>query len=195
MAHRLGDRRPGRCRSPAVTRSTLQTLRTRVSEWYKLTFCPGRGVRDKRDCAGGAVLPNLSVFWVILFVLVLTFVIERLLLRPVMSVIRAREQAIASARELAQRSASEAQAATAEFERKTAAARAEIYRQMDEMRRTALGRRAEIVAQTRAEAETAVAEALRQLDAESRAARRRLEADAETLGAAAADRILGRRAS
>jgi len=141
------------------------------------------------------VLPNLSVFWVILFVLVLTFVIERLLLRPVMSVIRARELAIASARELAQRSASEAQAATAEFERKTAAARAEIYRQMDEMRRTALGRRAEIVAQTRAEAETAVAEALRQLDAESRAARRRLEADAETLGAAAADRILGRRAS
>ena len=141
------------------------------------------------------MLPNLSVFWVILFVLVLTFVIERLLLRPVMSVIRAREQAIASARELAQRSASEAQAATAEFERKTAAARAEIYRQMDEMRRTALGRRAEIVAQTRAEAETAVAEALRQLDEESRAARRRLEADAETLGAAAADRILGRRAS
>ena len=67
--------------------------------------------------------------------------------------------------------------------------------EMDEMRRTALGRRAEIVAQTRAEAETAVAEALRQLDAESRAARRRLEADAETLGAAAADRILGRRAS
>ena len=60
------------------------------------------------------MLPNLSVFWVILFVLVLTFVIERLLLRPVMSVIRAREQAIASARELAQRSASEAQAATAE---------------------------------------------------------------------------------
>ena len=141
------------------------------------------------------MLPNLSVFWVILFVLVLTFVIERLLLRPVMSVIRARELAIASARELAQRSASEAQAATAEFERKTAAARAEIYRQMDEMRRTALGRRAEIVAQTRAEAETAVAEALRQLDEESRAARRRLEADAETLGAAAADRILGRRAS
>ena len=141
------------------------------------------------------MLPNLSVFWVILFVLVLTFVIERLLLRPVMNVIRARELAIASARELAQRSASEAQAATAEFERKTAAARAEIYRQMDEMRRTALGRRAEIVAQTRAEAETAVAEALRQLDEESRAARRRLEADAETLGAAAADRILGRRAS
>ena len=141
------------------------------------------------------MLPNLSVFWVILFVLVLTFVIERLLLRPVMSVIRAREQAIASARELAQRSASEAQAATAEFERKTSEARAEIYRQMDEMRRTALGRRAEIVAQTRAEAETAVAEALRQLDEESRAARRRLEADAETLGAAAADRILGRRAS
>jgi F-type H+-transporting ATPase subunit b len=141
------------------------------------------------------LLPNLSVIWVILFVLVLTVVLDRLLLRPVMGVIRAREEAIASARALAERSKSEAQAATAEFEQRTSAARAEIYREMDEMRRTALGRRAEIVAGTRAEAEAAVADAVRQLDAEAAAARRRLEADAEALGAAAADRILGRRAS
>ena len=141
------------------------------------------------------MLPNLSIIWVILFVLVLTFVLDRLLLRPVLGVIRAREQAIASARELAARSAAEAQAATAEFERRTSAARAEIYREMDDMRRTALGQRAEIVAATRADAEAAVADAVRQLEAETDAARRRLEADAEALGAAAADRILGRRAS
>jgi F-type H+-transporting ATPase subunit b len=141
------------------------------------------------------VLPNLSVVWVILFVLLLSFVLDRLLLRPVMSVIRAREQAVASARELAERSAVEARAATTEFDRKTAAARAEIYREMDDMRRTALARRAEIVAATRAEAEAAVTDAVRRLEEETDAARRRLASDADALGAAAADRILGRRAS
>jgi F-type H+-transporting ATPase subunit b len=141
------------------------------------------------------MLPNLSVLWVIFFILVLTFVVNRLLLRPVLAVIRRREEAIESARELARRSASEAQAASAEFERKTAAARGEMYREMDEMRRAALGRRAEIVAETRKEAEAQVADAVSRLDAETAEARRKLEVDAQALGAAAAERILGRKAS
>jgi F-type H+-transporting ATPase subunit b len=141
------------------------------------------------------MLPNLSVLWVIFFVLVLTFVVDRLLLKPVLGVIRRREEAIESARELARRSATEAQAATAEFERKTGAARAEMYREMDEMRRAALGRRAEIVAETRAEAEAQVADAITRLDAEAAEARRKLEVDAQALGNAAAERILGRKAS
>ena len=141
------------------------------------------------------MLPNLSVLWVIFFILVLTFVVDRLLLKPVLAVIRRREEAIESARELARRSATDAQAAAVEFERKTGAARAEMYREMDEMRRAALGRRAEIVAQTRAEAEAQVAEAITRLDAEAVEARRKLEIDAQTLGAAAAEKILGRKAS
>jgi F-type H+-transporting ATPase subunit b len=141
------------------------------------------------------MLPNLSVIWVIVFILVLTAVVDRLLLRPVLGVIRKREEAIESARDLARRAAVDAQAATAEFERKTAAARAEMYRDMDEMRRAALGRRAEIVAQTRAEAEALVAAAAMRLDAEVADARGRLEADAQSLGSAAAEKILGRRAS
>ena len=75
-----------------------------------------------------------------------------------------------SARELAERSASEARAAAAEFEQKTTAARAEIYRQMDEMRRAALAERAEILARTRADAEAEIA-----------AAGARLQADADLL--------------
>ena len=141
------------------------------------------------------MLPNLSVLWVIFFVLLLTFIVDRLLLRPVLDVIRKRDEAIESARELARRSASEAQAATAEFERKTSAARAEIYREMDEMRRAALAQRADIVAGTRAEAEAAVKAAARQLQADAEEARRRLDAEAQALGAAAAERILGRKAS
>jgi len=138
------------------------------------------------------VLPNLSVLWVIFFVLLMTFILDRMLLRPVLEVIRRREQAIESARDLARRSAAEADAAAAEFDRKTTAARAEIYGQMDEMRRAATSRHAEIVAQTRVEAEAQVAEAARQLDADARAAQHTLEAEAQALGAAAASRILGR---
>ena len=141
------------------------------------------------------MLPNLSVLWVIFFILVLTFVVDRMLLRPVLGVIRRREEAIESARELARRSAAEAQAASAEFDRKTTAARAEMYREMDEMRRTALARRAEIVAATRAEAEAQVTDAVKRLDEEAAEARRKLQADAQVLGAAAAERILGRKAS
>jgi F-type H+-transporting ATPase subunit b len=141
------------------------------------------------------MLPNLSVIWVIFFILLLTFVVNRLLLRPVLAVIQKREEATASARELARRSATEAQAAATEFDRKTGAARAEMYREMDDMRRAAQTRRAEMVAQTRAEAEQQVAEAVTRLDAEAAAARRTLEAEAQSLGAAAADRILGRQAS
>jgi F-type H+-transporting ATPase subunit b len=140
------------------------------------------------------MLPNLSVIWVIFFILLMTFVLDRLLLRPVLDVIRRREEAVDSARELAKRSAAEAQAASAEFDRKLTAARTDIYREMDEMRRAATGRRTEIVAQTRAQAEAEVADAVRRLDAEAEQARRALESEAQTLAAVAAERILGRKA-
>jgi F-type H+-transporting ATPase subunit b len=141
------------------------------------------------------VIPNLSVVVVIAFVLLLTILLDRLLFRPLMRTMAKREEAIRSARELAERSASEARAATVEFEQKTAVARAEIYKQMDEMRRAALAERADILARTRAEAEAGIAQASAALQAEADEARRRLAADAEQLGQAAADRILGRRAS
>jgi F-type H+-transporting ATPase subunit b len=141
------------------------------------------------------VLPDLSVVWVIFFVLVLTVVLDRLLFKPIQRVVQQREDAIRSAWELAERSAAEAKAAAIEFEQKTSAARAEIYKQMDEMRRAALAERAETLARTRAEAEAEIKAAGEQLQAEADEARRRLAAEAEALGLAAADRILGRRAS
>ena len=141
------------------------------------------------------MLPDLSVLWVIFFVLLLTVVLDRLLFRPVLRVMGEREQAIRSARELAERSANEARLASAEFEKKTGEARAELYRQMDEMRRSAMNERAEILARTRAEAEAEIAAASAKLAAEAAEARRRLSADADALGAAVAERILGRKAS
>jgi F-type H+-transporting ATPase subunit b len=137
----------------------------------------------------------LSVVWVIFFVLLLTVVLNRLLFKPVLRVMAERERAISSARELAERAANEARVAAAEFEQKTSEARAELYRQMDEMRRTAMDERARILARTRAEAEAEIAAASAKLKAEAEEARRRLDAEADALGAAVAERILGRRAS
>ena len=141
------------------------------------------------------MLPDISVFWVIFFVMLLTVIVDRLLLRPVLRVITAREGAIRSARELAERSANEARAAAADFEQKTTAARAEIYKQMDEMRRAANAERAEVMARTRAEADAEIAAASSRLQAETEDARRRLEADADALGSVVAERILGRKVS
>ena len=141
------------------------------------------------------MLPDLSVVWVIFFVLLLTIVLDRLLFKPVLRVVEARGRATSSARDLAEQAASEARLAVAEFEQKTAAARGELYRQMDEMRRTATNERAAILARTRAEADAEIASASQQLTADAEEAKRRLEADAETLGAAIAERILGRQAS
>ena len=141
------------------------------------------------------MLPDLSVFWVIFFVLLLTAVLNRLLLKPLQRVMGEREHAIRSARELAEKSAADARAAAADLDQKTAQARAEIYRQMDEMRKTALSERTEMLAATRAEAEGEVARASAALKVAADEARRRLSIDAEALGTAAADRILGRKAS
>jgi F-type H+-transporting ATPase subunit b len=141
------------------------------------------------------LLPDLSVFWVIFFVLLLTALLNRLLFKPVLRVMEERERAIRSARELAERSANEARLASLEFEKKTAEARAELYRQMDEMRRAAMNERAEIMSRTRAEAESEIAAATAKLTAEAEEARRRLGAEADALGAAVAERILGRKAS
>jgi F-type H+-transporting ATPase subunit b len=141
------------------------------------------------------VLPDWSVVWVIFSVLLLTVVLDRFLFKPVLRVMAERARAIDSARELAERSASEARLATAEFERKTTEARAELYRQMDEMRRAAMAERAEILARTRAEAESEIAAASAKLAADAEAARRKLAADADALGADIAERILGRKAS
>src|SRR5260221_14583171 len=99
------------------------------------------------------MLPDLSVLWVIVLVLILSVVLNRLIFRPLLNAIAQREQAAQSARTLAEQAAAEARQAAAEFEEKTTAARAEGYRQMDEMRRGAPEERTALIDATRKAAE------------------------------------------
>ncbi|HAK56877.1 MAG TPA: hypothetical protein DCP38_15570 [Acidobacteria bacterium] len=171
---------------------------------------PGRGADDKisvlygrsnalrivaRRTRNWRVIPDLSVVWVIGLVLLLAWLLKRLLIVPLTQVMEQRERAIGSARELAESAATRAAEATAEFETKTAAARAEIYQQMDESRRELLNRRAEILDETRRDAESNLADATERLKQQTVDARAQLERDAEALGTTAAERVLGRKIS
>jgi F-type H+-transporting ATPase subunit b len=141
------------------------------------------------------VIPDLSVLWVIFFVLLLVGLINKLLFQPVLRVMHEREGAISSAKALAQSAASKADQAAAEYEARTSAARAEVYKEMDDTRRAALDRRTEVLAATRREAEMAVSEATERVRAEAAGARAVLASEGERLGAAIVERVLGRRAS
>ena len=141
------------------------------------------------------MIPDLSVVWVIVFVLTLSVILDRLLLRPTTRVMQEREGAIRSARELAEASRARAQAAADEFEAKTRAARGDVYRQMDEKRRAALDRRASLVADTRREVEQSLHDAAQRLHKQAAAARAQLERDSDTLATIIVERVLGRKAS
>lgn len=141
------------------------------------------------------MIPDLSVLWVIAFVLLLATVVERVLLRPLIRTMEERESAVRGARELAEASAARAAEAVARYDAETRSARTEIYRQMDERRRAALEHRAALMADARRQAEADLADARAQLEADAAAARARLAQDADALGAAVAERILGRKAS
>jgi F-type H+-transporting ATPase subunit b len=138
---------------------------------------------------------DLSVLWVIVFVLLLVAVLNGLIFRPLLRVMQERERAVESARDLAARAAADASAAAQQYELRTQAARAEVHREMDEVRRQAEAQRAALLAATRQDAETQLAQAKGSLAADVDAARARLGAEADELGRIIADRVLGRRAS
>ena len=136
---------------------------------------------------------NLSTFWVIAFVLVLAWTLERTLIKPLTRVMQEREQAIASARELAESATQRAAAATREFEEKRAEARADIFKQMDKMRQDLLVHREDILQKARIEADAAFKEASTRLSAQTEDARAQLEHDAQALGIAVAEQMLDRK--
>ena len=136
---------------------------------------------------------NLSLFWVIAFLLVLAWTLDRTLIKPLTRVMQEREQAIASARELAESATQRAAAAAREFEEKRAEARADIFKQMDKMRQDLLVHREDILQKARIEADAAFKEASTRLSAQTEDARAQLEHDAQALGIAVAEQMLDRR--
>ena len=117
------------------------------------------------------MIPGLGVFWVIAFVLLLAIVLDRLLFKPLTRVMDERQTRVRAALDLARESAEHAAAATAQFEARTRAAQADVYRQMDDVRRAALGQRQDLLERTRDEIEASIGTARARLTAQADRAR------------------------
>src|SRR5687767_13342405 len=112
------------------------------------------------------MIPNLSVVWVVFFVILLSIILDRLLFRPVLRVVAERQGAVTSAQELAQSATGKANAAALEYDRALNEVRTEGYRHLDERRRGATERRAALLRQARSEAEAQIGAATERMQAQ-----------------------------
>lgn len=138
--------------------------------------------------------PDITTLWVVGFLLLCTFLLNTLVFKPILRIIDERAHAVRGARELADSAAHKATSAATEYDQKLSAARGDVYRQMDEMRKGALDRRADLLASTRATVEQELAAATARVRQESDEARATLDRDASTLAGAIVSRVLGRTA-
>jgi F-type H+-transporting ATPase subunit b len=140
------------------------------------------------------VIPDATSLVVIALLLICVSVVNTLIFKPILQVSEGRARAVRDARELAASAAQKATEATEQFDRTLGAARAEVYRQMDDARRAALDTRATVLADTKREAESAIADATSRLSTQATAARAALEREATTLAGEIVTRVLGRTA-
>lgn len=118
--------------------------------------------------------------------------LNTLVFKPILRVIDSRADAVRGARELADSAAHKATVAANEYDQKLNTARAEVYRQMDDMRKSALDKRAELLASTRATVGHELSAASARVRQESQEARAALDRDASNLAGAIVSRVLGR---
>ena len=138
------------------------------------------------------MIPDITVFWVILFVLTTIVLLNTLVFKPILAVIEARLQAVSDARALAESAAARARAASAEYTAKLTAARGEVYGEMDTKRRLALDARAALVGETKAVVERELVAATTQVQQEAAAARASLDHEAGQMADVIVSRVLGR---
>ena len=140
------------------------------------------------------MIPDITALWVIALLMICVFVLNTLIFKPILAMSESRAKAVRDARELAASAAQKAADASATFDRTLASARAEVYGQMDEARRTAMAQRAAIMAETKQETERDLHAATARLADQAAAARTSLERDAAALAGDIVGRVLGRTA-
>jgi F-type H+-transporting ATPase subunit b len=138
------------------------------------------------------MIPDISTLWVVFFLLHTTFILNTLIFQPILKVIDQRTAAVRGARELAESASTKAAAAAAEYDTKLNAARTDVYKQIDDTRRAALDKRAQLLAETRDAIAREAQSASARVSQESADARAALDRDASTLANAIVTRVLDR---
>jgi F-type H+-transporting ATPase subunit b len=138
------------------------------------------------------MIPDISTLWVVFFLLLCTVILNTLIFQPILKVIDQRTAAVRGARELAESAATKAAAAAAEYDRTLTAARADVYAQIDETRRSALEKRAQLLSDTKSAVERDAKAATATVAQESAEARASLDREASQLANDIVTRVLGR---
>ncbi len=141
---------------------------------------------------GGIVLNGLPTFFL---VILLTFCVKYLYLKPLDKVLAERFRLTEGARKAAEDSLQNADNKVAEYENALAQARSEIYREQSELLRKLRDEQSEQVRAARAQSEATVADAKATIAQEAADARQGLEAQSEALAGQIADAILSRKAA
>jgi F-type H+-transporting ATPase subunit b len=129
----------------------------------------------------------------ILLLILLYFYLKAMLFGPLEKVLKQRDELTAGARKAADASLAAAENKQAEYERKFAAARAEVYRMQEETRRKWLEDQADQLGGSRSKADELVRAEKARIAVEAAAARENLTASSATLADHIADAILARK--
>ncbi len=131
----------------------------------------------------------------VLLLIVLHFYLKAMLFKPLAKMLRERDALTKGARQTAEESLAAAERKTAEYEVKLQAARGEVYREQEEIRRKWLAEQAEQIERGRERTAAAVRDAKFQIAREAAAARTSLLETSGMLADQIASTILNRRAS
>ena len=141
---------------------------------------------------GGILLRAIPTF---LLVVALHFYLKLIFFQPLQRVLRQRFEATQGARELAEASLKRAAEKTTEYEAALRAARAETYKELEQLRKQTQDERAAGVRQARAQAEAAIAQAKAELAVQVAGLKRQLEVESDVLADQIASKILRGRAA
>lgn len=131
----------------------------------------------------------------VILLIILHFYLKGVLFAPLKKVLRQREELTAGARKAAEDSLAAAERKTAEYEAKLRDARAEVYREQEEIRKRWLEDQAAQVAKARADSEETVKQAKFELASAAASARQTLLETSSGLADEIANNLLAKRAA
>ena len=141
---------------------------------------------------GGILLRAVPTF---ILVVLLHLYLKFIFFKPMERVLRQRYDATEGARKLAEESIARASQKAAEYEAALRAARADTYKEMEQLQRKLHDDRAASVKEARAQADAAVAHAKAALSAEVETLKKNLGSQSDTLADRIASKILTGRAA
>ena len=141
---------------------------------------------------GELLLKAIPTFLLVVF---LTLYLKRIFFKPLEKVLAQRYEATEGARKLAEESLQRAAAKAAEYEAAMREARADVYRQQEQIHKQLQEQAAAQIAAARKQSEATVEAAKQQIAQEAEAAKAGLQRDSDQLAAQIAETVLRRSAA